>query len=76
MFNLTVTNTAGSGALAVVSASAPDPTTSRINWFASGQILANGLTSACDGSQDVKVKCVASAGGSTHFILDVTGYYV
>ena len=77
VFNLTVANTVGSfGALAMYSASAPDPSTANINWTSPGTVLANQAISACDGSQDVKVKCVASAGCSTHFILDIFGYYV
>jgi hypothetical protein len=78
LFNLAVTGTAGgsAGALLMWAAGATQPVASSINWTGAGQTLANSVTSACDSSQDVQVKCVASAGSSTHFIIDVIGYYV
>ena len=41
-------------------------------------IAANSVTSACNILQDVKVFCVAGTPGasSTHFVLDVFGYYL
>ncbi len=65
------------GALAVVSAAAADPpsTVSSINWHLGGSVVGNNVTSVCDGSQAVKVKCVASPGCSSDFSLDVVGYY-
>jgi hypothetical protein len=78
LFNLTVIVPTGNfGALAVVSNAAADPpsTVSSINWQSAGAVIGNNVTSACDGSQRVKVKCVASAGCATDFSLDVVGYY-
>jgi hypothetical protein len=74
--NLTVTGTVGnSGALTMFSAAVAVPSTSSINWTTAGTNLANAVTSACDSSQDVKVKCVAKVGCSTDFIIDVIGIY-
>jgi hypothetical protein len=78
LFNLTVTGTAGShaGALLVWAAGVSQPLSSSINWSGPGTTLANAVTSACDTSRHVQVRCVASAGSSTHFLLDVIGYYL
>jgi hypothetical protein len=73
-FNLTVTQTVNSGYLSV----APGTTTvvgaSSINWASSGLDLANGLIVGVDASRQLKV--FAGGGGSTHFIIDVAGYYL
>jgi hypothetical protein len=76
LLNLTVITIGGVGALAVFPTGASQPSASSINWSAGGQVLANGLTSACDTSQNVDVAIVASTGATTDFILDVTGYYL
>jgi hypothetical protein len=70
-----VISIAGVGALAVYANGQPQPSSSSINWSAGGQVLANGLTSACDASQQVGVAIVASTGASTDFIVDVIGFY-
>jgi hypothetical protein len=76
LFNLTCTGTVGShGALAITATGAPAPTTSNVNWTSPGTTIANMALSACNGAQQVNVKCVASAGCSTNFILDVFAYY-
>jgi hypothetical protein len=76
LFNVTVTDTAGKfGALVVFSAASPDPSTNSVVWTSQKSTECSSAASACDGSQDVKVKCVASPGCSTEFMLDVTGYY-
>ena len=71
MINLTITETVGSGYLAVGN---PGPdgtrTTSNINWSASGQTLANlALTTLFEGNLTV----FAGGGGSTNFIVDLMG---
>lgn len=77
LFNLTVSGTLRSkGALLVWPAGVPQPNASSINWTTAGTNLANAVTSACDVSRHVQVRCVASAGCSTDFILDVIGYYL
>jgi hypothetical protein len=77
-FNLTVTQTTGAGGwLAVYPANSAFPGVSSINWFASGLDLANGGTvalgqSVFTGAGSVQVGCGA---GSTHYMIDVTGFY-
>ena len=50
------------------------PGGSSINWFASGQLLANGLTVTLDNNRQVNVFC--GGGGTTDFIIDILGYYL
>jgi hypothetical protein len=74
LMNVTLTNTVGAkGAVTVFSAAVSAPSTSSVNWAATNTTVANAVTSACDSSQDIKVKCVS--GTSTDFIVDVIGYY-
>lgn len=46
---------------------------SAINWTASGATVANGLIVPVNASRQVTVIC---GGGSAHFILDVSGYFL
>jgi hypothetical protein len=73
VFNLTVTDTTGPNFISVVPGSATDFATSSIN-FTIGQTLANGLTVGLDNDRQVKVFC-GGATGSTHVVLDVSGFY-
>lgn len=75
MFNLTITRTIGSGWLRVWGKDATEPNTSNINWGESGVTSANMGVSACaDGY--INVRCGPSSSAlSTHFIIDVLGYY-
>jgi hypothetical protein len=74
LMNVTLTSTVGAkGAVTVYSAAVSTPSTSSVNWAAVNTTVANAVTSACDASQDIKVKCVS--GTSTQFIVDVIGYY-
>jgi hypothetical protein len=75
LMNLTVIPVSGTGALVVYANGASQPSSSSINWFAGAVVLANGVTSACDTSQNVQVAIVASSGAVTNFALDVIGYY-
>ena len=72
-FNLTITETVGSGFLSVAPGNASSSAASSINWSATGQILANGLIVKVHTDRTVKVFC--GGGGSTHFLLDVSGYW-
>ena len=82
-FNLTITQTAGPpGYLGVVPAGTPEEsfTTSNINWVSAGLDLANGGTTkiaadAQTGPGSVIVYCDGVPAASTHFIIDVTGYF-
>ncbi|MEP7045959.1 MAG: hypothetical protein ABI949_04735 [Ilumatobacteraceae bacterium] len=73
-YNITITQTVGSGFLSVTPGNATDITTSAINWATSGLNLANGLIVGLDASRQIKVFC--GGGGSTDFIVDVNGYFL
>ncbi len=47
---------------------------STINWFGPGQTIANGVTSTLNATRQLTVIC--NGGGSTHFIIDIAGYYL
>jgi hypothetical protein len=75
--NLTVVATAGSsGYLSLYNAdlaTRPDPYSS-INWQGAGKVVAN--FSLLDlGSAGAKIYCSGGASTSTHFIIDVVGYF-
>jgi hypothetical protein len=72
MMTLTVTSTTSTGYLSLFATGTPTPTTSNINWFGAGQSLASLTVSAVDSLRRVTVRCGT---GSTHFIVDVIGYY-
>ena len=74
-YTLTLDQTEGSGFLSLYPYDHAFPGTSSVNWFQSGQIVANGGNVAlpADGSRHLLVE--AGGAGSTHFILDITGVY-
>lgn len=69
--NVTVTDTEGTGWLSLFSNAIAWPGTSTINWFLPSMMIANGATVAVDGVAKFKVR----SSGTTHFLIDVTGYY-
>lgn len=69
--SITVTGTVGEGYVTLYPTGDVMPASSSINWFASGQTLASSIEVALGGGQ---VDAFA-AGGSTQFIVDITGYY-
>jgi hypothetical protein len=71
-YNLTVANTTGSGFLAVYDYGGTF-SASTVNWFASGQLLANAGVVKLGGDRMVSVLC--GGGGETDFLIDVTGYF-
>ena len=74
VYNLTVVETAGPGGfLSMVPGDVATASGSSINWFGAGQILANGGTAKVSSTRTVRV---FAGGASTHFIIDVTGYYL
>jgi hypothetical protein len=75
-YNVTITNTVGSGYLSVNPGDAVALASSSINWSASGQSMANGLVVTLDTSRQVKVFCGGSTGAASDFIIDILGYYV
>jgi hypothetical protein len=72
--NVTVDATVGSGFLAINPGGNTTVSASAINWSAAGQILSNGLTLTLSATRHITV--IAGGGGSTQFIVDVTGYYL
>lgn len=73
-YNVTVTRTTGSGFLTVAPGDADVAKASSINWTTAGQTIANAGIVKIDGDGAVNV-FVGGPGGSTDFIIDVTGYY-
>ena len=72
-FNLTITDTAGTGFLtATPGGTAVAPLASTINWFGPGQTWANGSQVAVTGDQ---MTTFAGGGGSSQYVVDVLGYY-
>jgi hypothetical protein len=70
---LTVTQTEGAGGyLAVRPSGAPYQGTSSINWFGPGQNLATTVVSALGGDREIVVR---GGDASTHFIVDVVGFF-
>lgn len=74
-YNVTVTGTTGPNFLSVVPGDASAYTASTINWSGAGESLANGAIVKLDGSRQVKIFC-GDQPGSTHVIIDITGYFL
>ena len=72
-YNITVTRTTGQGYLSVNPGDAVQATSSSINWFGENQDIANGLIVSLDGNRQIKV--FGGGGGSTDFVIDITGYF-
>ncbi len=72
--NITVVDTVGSGYLAVNPGGTTIVSASSINWSAAGQILANGISLTLNSSRQITVIAGGDT-GSTHFIIDILGYY-
>ena len=73
-YNLGVYATESSGYLAVTPPATKIVSASSLNWFDSDQSFSNGLVAQLDGTRTVKV--FAGGRGSTHFVIDVLGYYI
>ena len=74
-FNVTATGTTGPNFLSVVPGDAAGFTTSNLNWTGAGESIANGGIVKLDATRQVKVFIGANT-GSTHVIIDVSGYYL
>lgn len=72
--NVTVVNTVGSGFLLLYKNGIPVPSASTLNWFGSGQVLANGTTVALDAQ--ARFSAFVGSGAQTDFFVDVLGYYL
>jgi hypothetical protein len=77
--NVTVVNTAGSGFLVANPGGVPTVGAATINWFASGQVLNNGvILKLGTGANERKLTLVAGGGtgASTDVVIDITGYWL
>jgi|CXWL01.1.fsa_nt_gi hypothetical protein len=72
--NITVSGTIGAGFLTVNPGGSTVVDSSTINWSGTGQILANGVTLTLSPLRQLTV--VAGGGGSTDFVVDISGYYL
>jgi hypothetical protein len=79
-YNLTVTETVGSGYLSIYPGDSTWPGTSAVNWQSSGETIANGGTVALGSYSapgQVFIFCgPASTALGAKFVLDITGYYI
>jgi hypothetical protein len=71
--NVTVVQPTGGGDLRLFPGGAPLPATSSIN-FASGQVIANGVTVGLNTGGQISIKVDMPAGTATHVIFDASGY--
>ncbi len=74
LLNVTVTDTVGSGFLIVYPAGTTRPGTSNINWFGSGQTIANNATVAVSAGGAVQIYCGGGGAPQAHVIVDLLGY--
>jgi len=77
VLNLTVHQTLSGGNLTAFPAGSTPPNTSSVNWFATGQQLANAATIGVGtgGALSFRADAAVPPGSpATHFIVDVTGY--
>jgi hypothetical protein len=75
-YTLTVAGTVASGFLAVNPGGVTTVSASTINWSAAGSAFANTGVVRIDSSRTVTVVAGGPATSSTHFIIDVVGYYL
>ncbi|MEI8238270.1 MAG: hypothetical protein WCI22_02520 [Actinomycetota bacterium] len=74
-FNLTVTATVSSGFLSVMPGGISVSSSSTVNWTTSNTTVANASVVKLNSNREVTVVSGPTS-GPTHFVLDVTGYYL
>jgi hypothetical protein len=72
--NITIASASGGGYLAVNPGGNTVISASTINWSAAGQVLANGVILTVNNNRQLTIIC--DGGGSTHVIVDITGYFL
>ncbi len=72
--NITITETIGSGFATVNPGINEVISASTINWSHSDQTMANGIIVGVDDER--RITLIAGGGGSTHIIVDITGYFL
>ena len=70
--NITVVTVSPGGFLTVNPGGSTAQDSSTINWFGSGQILANGVTLTLNATRQLTIVCA----GATDFIVDISGYFL
>ncbi len=73
--NVTVTRTIDKNYLCINPGGDTTRPASTINWFASGQTLANGVVLTLNADRELTI-VAGDQGGSAHVIIDVTGYWI
>lgn len=74
--NVTVVDTFSAGFLAANPGGVHSVGAATVNWSETGQILNNGVILTLDTSRRLNVIAGGSPGASTHFVVDVTGYFL
>ena len=72
--NVTIISLSGAGFLTVNPGGVTAIESSTINWFAAGQVLANGVSLTLNTNRQLTV--VAGGAGSTDFLIDISGYFL
>ena len=75
LVNLTVTNTEGFGFLTLYPAGQTAPGTSSINWYTTGQTVANSATVAVSAGGAVAIHGGGAGAAKADVIVDLLGYY-
>lgn len=73
--NLTIVDPEGAGHVIIWPANNVQPEVSNLN-FSYGQIIANNFVCLLNEAGQFNVSFTVSSGGRTHFLLDVSGYYM
>lgn len=76
-YNITVTETTGAGFVALYPFGTEFPGVSSVNWSGNGVTVANNGTVRTGEGFGIgrHIRALVAGGGSTHVILDITGYY-
>ena len=72
-YNLTASDCTNQGFLAIYGKGGTFKA-SALNWFTTGEVVANGGVVTLGGDRQVTVQ--AGGGGTTNFLIDITGYYI
>lgn len=74
--NVTVVDTVLSGFLTINPGGTATINAATVNWSASGQILNNGVMLTLNATREITVIAGGIGGSSTHFVIDVNGYFL
>lgn len=77
-YNVTITDTEGTagGYLTIVPTGDPTGGPSSINWDSAKQTVANGQLVGVSANREITVLCEGYPTSKTHFVIDVTGYFL